>query len=147
MKIVKVVYPFAGVSSNNMYWNLTQSPVRLVYIPLQNGKYITLINPNILKLEGEDIDSVEGCASVPDYQYMVKRKPIVSISGYTLQKEYTEIEYKSEIDVTYTGPVLLSYKVKSFIIQHEMDHLDGITIQDKGSIFDLSSLMEDATVH
>ena len=147
MKTVKAVYPFAGVSSNNMFWNLTVSPVRLIYIPLNDGEYITLINPNILKLEGEDIDSVEGCASVPDNQYMVKRKPVVRLGGYTLQKKYSEIEYKSEIDRTYDGPVLLSYQVKGFIVQHEMDHLEGITIKDKGSVFDLNSLMEGVTIN
>ncbi len=136
MKRLKGVYPFAGVSSNNFYWNLTHKPIRIIFIPLHEGNYITVVNPKIMKLEGKDIYSVEGCGSIPDYQYMVKRKPAVSVAGYTLAKEYIELEYRSETDGADEGPVLLSYNVKGFIVQHEMDHLDGITIRDKGTVFD-----------
>ncbi len=141
MKRLKGVYPFAGVSSNNFYWNLTPKPIRIIFIPLHEGRYITIINPEIMKLKGKEIDSVEGCGSIPDFHYMVKRKPVVSVGGYTLNKEYIELEYSSEHDGADEGPVMLSYNIKGFIIQHEMDHLNGITIRDKGTVFDLNRLM------
>ena len=37
-------------------------------------------------------------------------------------------------------PVIGMY-YKEWVIQHEMDHLDGITIRDKGTLFDLQELM------
>jgi len=142
MKYFRELNKFVGVSSNNIYWNLTQTPVRVVYIPTTERKYITIVNPKILKLEGKDINSVEACGSVPDNNYTVKRKPYVSTSGYTLEKKYLELEYGSKNHDIGEEPVFSSYNNKGLIIQHEMDHLDGITIKDKGTIFDLNGLME-----
>lgn len=142
MKYFRKLYNFAGASSNNIYWNLTQIPVRMIYIPITVRKYITLANPKILKLKGKDIKNVEGCGSIPDNSYTVKRKSYVLISGYTLEKKYIELEYGSKDYCPGKEPVLSSYKNKEWIIQHEMDHLDGITIKDKGTLFDLNSLMQ-----
>ncbi len=141
-KYFRELYRFAGVSSNNIYWNLTQIPIRIIYIPITIGKYITVINPKILKLEGRDISTIEGCGSVPDNNYIVKRKSFVSLSGYTLDKHYAELEYGSEDYDPGEQPVFASYNNKEWIIQHEMDHLDGVTIKDTGTAFDLNSLME-----
>jgi len=142
MKYFRVLNTFVGVSSNNIYWNLTPCPIRVMLIPTAESKYITLVNPKILKLEGRDINSVEACGSVPDYNYEVKRKPYVSVSGYTIEKKYIELEYGSTDYYAGDEPVFSSYSNKEWIIQHEMDHLDGITIKDKGTIFDLNRLIE-----
>ncbi len=140
MRYFKVLCNFAGVSSNNVYWTLTQTPIRLIYVPITEGECITLVNPEILKLEGKKFFSVEGCGSIPDDNYIVTRKPYVSVSGYTLKREYIELEYGSRDQDMGEEPVLLSYCYKACIIQHEMDHLDGITIKDKGTLFALETV-------
>ncbi len=131
---------FVGVSSNNIYWNLTPTPIRQILIPTEKRRYISLINPKILKLAGKDIPCVEACGSIPRGNYLVKRKPYVLISGYTLEKEYIELEYGSKRHAGGEGPVMTTFRNKEWIIQHEMDHLQGITIKDIGTPVDLKRL-------
>ncbi len=131
---------FVGVSSNNIYWNLTPTPIRQILIPTEKRRYISLINPKILKLAGKDISCVEACGSIPRGNYLVERKPYVLISGYTLEKEYIELEYGSKRHAGGEGPVMTTFRNKEWIIQHEMDHLQGITIKDIGTPVDLKRL-------
>jgi len=133
MRYLRELRKFVGVSSNNIYWNLTRTPIRQILIPTTERRYISLINPKILKLEGEDINCVEACGSIPGKVFVVGRKPYVSISGYTLEKQYIELEYGSKDYCTGGELIYSSYSNKEWIIQHEMDHLDGITIGDKGT--------------
>lgn len=141
MRYFRQQHFFAGISSNNIFWKLTQKPIRAMLIPGEK-KYITLLNPKILKLAGPDVQSIEGCGSIPDINYVVKRKPFVAVSGYTLKKDYVELEYGSKDYIADKEPVFASFNTKEWIVQHEMDHLDGITIKDKGTPFDFNSLME-----
>jgi peptide deformylase len=133
MRHMRDLHKFVGVSSNNIYWNLTQAPIRQILIPTTERKYISLINPEILKLEGQENNYVEACGSVPNKVYIVRRKPYVLISGYTLEKGRIELEYGSKDFYAGEDPIYSSYSNTEWIIQHEMDHLDGITIQDKGA--------------
>lgn len=132
MRYFREMHQFVGVSSNNIYWNVTQTPIRQILIPADGKVYITLLNPKIIKLEGKDNRYVEACGSIPGKIYAVSRKPYVLISGYTLEKRYIELEYGSK-DYYAGGELIHSYSNKEWIVQHEMDHLDGITILDKGS--------------
>jgi peptide deformylase len=133
MRHMKELYKFVGVSSNNIYWSLTQVPIRQILIPTTERKYISVINPEILKLEGQENNYVEACGSVPNKVYIVRRKPYVLISGYTIEKERIELEYGSKDFYAGEDPIYSSYSNPEWVIQHEMDHLDGITIQDKGA--------------
>ena len=133
MRHMRDLYKFVGVSSNNIYWNLTQTPIRQILIPTTERKYISVINPEILKLEGQENNYVEACGSVPNKVYIVRRKPYVLISGYSLEKERIELEYGSKDYYAGEEPIYSSYSNPEWVIQHEMDHLDGITIKDKGT--------------
>ncbi len=141
MKYFRGLYRFAGASSNNITWNLTKTPIQAILIPTTDKKYLSLINPKVLRLEGKEITSIEGCGSIPDQHYLVKRNSNISISGYTVEKKYVELYYGPTEDQPDEKPVLSSYHNKASIVQHEMDHLGGITIKDKGTLFDLNSLM------
>ncbi|HUH65703.1 MAG TPA: peptide deformylase [Syntrophales bacterium] len=132
MQYFRGLYTFVGVSSNNIYWNRTPTPIRQILIPATERKYISLINPKIVKLEGQENKCAEACGSIPNKVYIVKRKPYVSISGYTLDKSYIELEYGSKDFYAGEDIIYSSYGNKEWVIQHEMDHLDGITIKDKG---------------
>jgi peptide deformylase len=133
MRHFRDLYKFVGVSSNNIYWNLTQAPIRQILIPTTERKYVSVINPEILKLEGQKNNYVEACGSVPNKVYIVRRKPYVLISGYTIEKQHIELEYGSKHYYAGEEPIYSSYSNKEWVIQHEMDHLDGITIKDKGT--------------
>lgn len=74
-----------------------------------------LLNPVILKKEGEQ-DSREGCLSVPlDYRQVVKRAQSCVIGAVTLAWE--PIEFKTE-------------GFEAAVIQHEIDHMNGILFID-----------------
>jgi peptide deformylase len=171
MRHMRDLHKFVGVSSNNIYWNLTQTPIRQILIPTTERKYISVINPEILRLEGQENKYVEACGSVPNKVYIVRRKPYVLISGYTLVEEriefgseripcsmprgkranderycslriedppqlaveYLQLEYGSKYFYAGEDPIYSSYSNPEWVIQHEMDHLDGITIKDKGT--------------
>ncbi len=141
MQYFKELHKFAGASSNNITWNRTTTPIRVIHIPATERKHLTLVNPKVMELTGREINSVEGCGSIPDQHYLVKRKSTISISGYTVEKKYIELEYGPTDDKPDEKPVFSSYHNKASIVQHEMDHLDGITIKDKGTLFDLNRFM------
>ena len=116
------LYDFAGISSNNIYWETTEFPVRMLWVPF--GKtYVTVINPKYEKLAGQSVNSTERCGSIPNFSCVVKRKTYVVISGYNMDGKHIELEYGSRRG---DGP-----NCDSWIIQHEMDHLDGVLIKDK----------------
>ena len=116
------VYDFAGVSSNNIIWEMTHVPVRMLCIPLGN-EFVVIINPKYEKLAGQAVNSKERCGSIPKRTFIVKRRSYVVISGYDIDGEYMELEYGSKSKA--------SPDCHSWVIQHEMDHLDGVLIMDK----------------
>ena len=87
---------------------------RIVVIDVGEGP-ITLINPEILKTEGSQID-FEGCLSIPGEQGKVDRPFNVTVSALNEKGEEFEME----------GEGLLA---RAFC--HEIDHLNGILFIDK----------------
>ena len=127
----RFVYGWVGVSSNNVFWNATKAPLRVIQIPEpKSKKYLTIINPEITELNGTSFKSHEGCGSFPGWDFYVSRKSHVSLKGTLLEKNRIkpiEIEYglkhldnltKKQADEIY----------KSCIVQHEYDHINGITL-------------------
>lgn len=76
---------------------------------------IVLINPKIIKAEGE-IESEEGCLSLPGYIAAVKRSERVHIRGLDRKGNPVEIE----------GEGLLCRA-----LQHEIDHINGTLLIDR----------------
>lgn len=79
---------------------------------------IVLVNPEIVEAEGT-IDSEEGCLSVPHYSAVVKRAERVAVRGLDREGNPFEIE----------GTNLVAR-----VLQHEIDHLDGVLFVDRLSI-------------
>ncbi len=79
---------------------------------------LILINPEIIE-KGEEILSEEACLSIPDTLVEVSRFKTIKIKAQTVEG----IEFM----VDATG-------MMAIIIQHEMDHLNGVLITSKGNI-------------
>ncbi len=88
---------------------------RLITVDTPQGS-MAFINPVITKLSRRQINSEEGCLSVPGVFGIVKRSRQVIVQA--IDEDGQEIEIKA------TG-------LTSTIFQHEIDHLDGILFIDK----------------
>ena len=87
---------------------------RIVVIETEPGEVLELINPEIIKVEGER-ECVEGCLSVPGEYGLTIRPEKVWVRAYNRHGELME----------YEGEELLA---QAFC--HEIDHLDGILYTD-----------------
>ena len=95
---------------------------RIVVIEIEDLNIkLELINPKIVDFSANKTDMAEGCLSVPKHLYNVSRPEKVSV-------EYTDIKGKQQ---RIEADGLLSK-----CLQHEIDHLNGITIVDRGEILE-----------
>ena len=74
-----------------------------------------LINPRIISKEGTIISEEEGCLSVPDFRADVKRSASILVEGYDREGKSLRIEAEGLL---------------SLVLQHEIDHLNGILFID-----------------
>jgi peptide deformylase len=95
--------------------------LQLITVDLSVGEIpdelLMLVNPRITDAEGFEICE-EGCLSVPGYSLPVKRHSRIFLEatlldGSTLRQEYEDL--------------------KARVLQHEIDHLNGILIVDRMS--------------
>jgi peptide deformylase len=92
----------------------------IVDVSLREGEeapLIILVNPEVVQTDG-DIESEEGCLSLPGIVTSVKRADKVLVRGYDREGNQIEIE----------GEGLLSR-----VLQHEIDHLNGTLLIDRMS--------------
>jgi len=75
-----------------------------------------LINPRIIESEGTTISEDEGCLSVPDFRADVKRAASVLVEGFDNKEKDLRLEAKGLLAV---------------MLQHEIDHLNGILFIDR----------------
>ncbi len=83
----------------------------------EHADEVVLVNPRVVGTEGE-FDSVEGCLSLPGVEGHVPRYQKVRVRGSDLSGKEIEIE---------------ADELLSRVLQHELDHLDGLLIIDKMS--------------
>ncbi len=87
-----------------------------------------LCNPEIVKTIGEEVDD-EGCLSLPGYVGEVKRAAVATVKGFDAEGKPVRVR----------GEGLLAR-----VLQHELDHLDGILFTDRLESLDkLRRLRED----
>lgn len=75
-----------------------------------------MINPTIIDKSKETILWEEACISLPDCIGMVRRHKTIQVEFYTPEGKKQKKKYKD---------------FNAVIIQHEIDHLDGILFMDK----------------
>ena len=83
--------------------------------PEGKNELITLVNPEIIKMEGRVVEE-EGCLSLPGIRENVARAQRVLIRGYDLDERQRDIEAEGLLAVAF---------------QHEIDHLEGIIFIDR----------------
>lgn len=79
-------------------------------------KPIVFINPKIIQTSKSKIEVEEGCLSFPDIFENVLRFEKIKV-------EYTNLEGKRKI--------LSARDIEAVVIQHELDHLDGVVFLDR----------------
>ncbi len=89
-------------------------PLRIAVIEMPGEEVITLINPQIIKKQGERMIE-EACLSVPGYQGEVKRAVTVKVKAQDRQGREFRIK----------GEGLLAQA-----LEHEINHLNGILYID-----------------
>lgn len=89
--------------------------------------FVTLINPEIVKLEGPLTYDHEGCLSVPDVYGLVPRHSRARVKA--LDEEGREIRIKAD-------------GFLARVLQHEIDHTNGVVfidhIKDQDAFFNLT---------
>lgn len=88
---------------------------RLIVIAPDDMKPLALINPRIIKTEGEQVGQ-EGCLSIP------------GLYGDVLRSSYIEVE---AVDRRGNLITLELEGLPARVVQHEVDHLDGVLFTDK----------------
>ena len=89
--------------------------IRLIAINIKDGPKI-MINPKITKKSWAKEWSEEGCLSVPGVYGKVRRNKKINCIYFDKGGQKTKIQAEGLL---------------SFVIQHEIDHLDGILFIDK----------------
>jgi peptide deformylase len=89
--------------------------------PSQYGSsFLKMINPKIIKSSQEMIKFEEGCLSIPEFTVKVSRPAEITVEYFSPLGEVIVEDFSN---------------VTAVIIQHEIEHLNGITLFDKASLF------------
>jgi len=81
-----------------------------------NGKDLVLVNPRILSKSWKKVTSEEGCLSIPGIYGRCKRNKNIRVLGR---------------NITGAKVIMQCSGLSSIIIQHEIDHLNGILFTDR----------------
>jgi peptide deformylase len=110
MKKIMIQHNGVGLAANQIGKNLS------VFVAYDNKKFYTFINPEIVKFFGKEKIMEEGCLSVPNVWGQIKRYEGVVVSYQDLFGKKKKLKARG----------LLAQ-----IIQHEIDHLNGVLFIDK----------------
>lgn len=80
----------------------------------EQREYLTMVNPEIVAHEGSQLDE-EGCLSVPELTSMVKRFKKITVAYQDMEGHPQELHTEDRFAV---------------VLQHEIDHLNGILFID-----------------
>ncbi len=90
------------------------APIRLIYIEKDEPWF--LVNPEILDVGGSDFSVWDDCFSVPDLLCRVVRAYRITVRYQDLQGKIHEITVEKDV---------------AELLQHEIDHLDGVLMIDR----------------
>jgi len=108
------------------------APVRMVFVEIPGKQRWTMVNPEITDVGSEDFVVWDDCFSFPGLYVHVNR-------AYRVQVTYQDLKGKSET-VNLEGPM-------AELLQHEIDHLDGILAVDRAVGLDAFALRTEWEKH
>ena len=88
---------------------------RVIVIDDREGNKLEMVNPVIKEMDGEEVQ-IEGCLSIPHKQGSVKRATHIIVDYYDKDNNKKTLETRDFF---------------ARIIQHEIDHLNGILYSDR----------------
>lgn len=94
---------------------------RVIVIAPNGRKAMALVNPEVVRGEGEIVGE-EGCLSLPGLYGEVRRQAIVDVAAQDSEGKALKLRLEG---------------LSARVVQHEIDHLDGVLFIDK---VDLASL-------
>lgn len=101
--------------------------IRLIIATKNNGEVLALLNPEITKKSWLKVKGEEGCLSVPGQMGLVKRHKRVEVKA--LNRLGKEVKLKAA-------------ELFAVILQHEIDHLDGILFIDRAEkIYEIKDIL------
>lgn len=110
--MLETMYVYEGVGLAGPQVGIAK---RIFVMHEPDGKAMGLVNPIILESEGSEAGE-EGCLSLPQVYAMVPRATRIRVRAYDVGGAPVEF-------------VATGYQAR--IIQHEIDHLDGIIFPDR----------------
>ncbi len=88
---------------------------RIIVIDSEEKGVIVLINPVIIKREGE-LKEEEGCLSIPGIYSTVRRSSLITVEAMDINGKKFQITQEGFLAI---------------VLQHEIDHLDGYLFIDR----------------
>ncbi len=88
--------------------------VNLVYAGVPSF-LLAMANPVVVKQEGQ-VKVWQGCLSIPGYEFLVLRPKLLKVRGFHLDGRVRSVK---------------AHGFLAEIIAHEIDHLNGILVEDK----------------
>ena len=119
------------VKSNESKWvglaaNQIGIDARVFAIALQGnfkGEYKYFVNPKIIDTSNETFQFLEGCLSFPGKRINTKRYESITVIADNLSEGSSV--------VFYGDPNRYEMQLECACVQHEIDHLDGVTMFDR----------------
>ena len=95
--------------------------VRLIVVKLDDYQSFVMINPEIVRKSDQTCLMEEGCKSIPGKFYLVKRPKRVKVRG---------------LDMIGRIRTIKAQEFLARVLCHEIDHLDGVMIDQIGTLID-----------
>lgn len=111
--MLETMYETQGIGLAATQVNIQQR-ILILDISLDQTQPICMINPKLINAEGES-NSEEGCLSFPGVFAKVKRSAKITVEYYNVKGERQMLDAE---------------ELTAVCIQHEIDHLNGITFYD-----------------
>lgn len=89
---------------------------RLFVVQLEDGKPLTFINPELIATSPELSDYEEGCLSIPGVYAELSRPAAVNVQAFNERGRPFRLEAEGLL---------------ARVIQHELDHLNGVLFTDR----------------
>ena len=89
--------------------------LRVIVVQMMDGTIQEMINPKIKGTSANKLPHEEGCLSVPDHFVEVDRHVMIRVKFQNIHGKYKQWTLKG---------------LESIVVQHEIDHLDGVLMTD-----------------